>query len=355
MKREVDKTVQALKKLLKPLVDGKCSENDLNLDLWDEIGFSLENVIFMREEKNLIIVTPDRPEKSAVIGKGGWVVGRLREELGVNSIHVEANTDILIRKYRMELAEKRLDKIIPLFDEEERKPIQKLQEFLKERIENVYQAGSVLKDLPEKPEDESKTSRAMVALSGGVDSSFSLIIAKMLGFNPIAVTVNPGEIILPKYFHRNVENLSEKLGIKHEYLEADMSQIITDALEGKIHPCGRCSGTIEKTLMEHAKKLEIPFLIFGDFLSTGAQSILFKDGVWRINLPAMLSATKGETRGLAGRFGVESAGVYGCPLINEVHKRHSHMSRFSVQRILRETRAGVLEPGEALGLIKKSI
>jgi hypothetical protein len=353
MKREVDKSVNALKKLLKPLVDGKCTESQLDLDLGDEIGFSLEKVMFTSEDRNLIIVTPDRPEKSAVIGKGGWVVGRLREELGVNSIHVEANTDILIRKYRMELAEKRLNNIMPLFDEKERKPLQNLQKLLKARIENVYQAGSVLKDLPEKP--ESKTPMAMVALSGGVDSSFSLIIAKIMGFNPIAVTVNPGEIILPKYFQRNVESLSGRLNVKHEYLEVDMSQVITDALEGKIHPCGRCSETIEKTLMEHAKQLKIPFLIFGDFLSTGAQSILLKDGVWRINMPAMLCATKGETKDLAGRFGVENIGVYGCPLINEVHKRHSHMARFSVQRILRETRAGVLEPGEALGLIKKSI
>ena len=48
----------------------------------------------------------------------------------------------------------------------------------------------------------------VVALSGGVDSSTSLIIAKMLGFNPMAVTVNPGDIILPRYFRESVEKLT---------------------------------------------------------------------------------------------------------------------------------------------------
>ncbi|AEG18780.1 ATPase [Methanobacterium paludis] len=358
MKREVDDIVQSLKKLLKPVVEDECTADDIDLNLWDEIGISLEKVIFDSENRNLVIITPDRPEKSAVIGKGGWVVGRLREELGVNSIHVEANSDILVRKYRMELASKRLAEILPSFNEDDKYPLENLQDLLNQRIENVYFANSLLKGIlndSEKPKKESQTHRAIVALSGGVDSSSSLIIAKILGFNPIAVTVNPGEIVLPKHFQKNVENLSKLLDVEHEYINVDMSSVIENALEGKIHPCGRCSGTIEEALMDHTKQLKISFLIFGDFLSTGAQSILFKEGVWRINMPAMLSATKGETKGLAGRYGIKSAGGYGCPLINEVHKRHAHMSRFSIQRVLRETRAGVLEPGEALGLIMRSI
>ncbi len=359
MKREVNEIVQSLKKLLKPVVKGECTADNIDLNLWNEIGISLEKVIFDSENRNLVIITPDRPEKSAVIGKGGWVVGRLREELGVNSIHVEANSDILVRKYRMELASGRIDEVLPSFDEEDKYPLKNLQNLLNQRIENVYHANSLLNgiviDSEKKQVKESKTHRAMVALSGGVDSSSSLIIAKILGFNPIAVTVNPGEIVLPKHFQKNVENLSKLLDVEHEYINVDMSSVIAEALEGKIHPCGRCSGTIEEALMDHAKKLKIPFLIFGDFLSTGAQSILFKDGIWRINMPAMLSATKGETKGLAGRYDIKSAGGYGCPLINEVHKKHAHMRRFSIQRVLRETRAGVLEPGEALGLIMRSV
>ena len=94
-------------------------------------------------------------------------------------------------------------------------------------------------------------------------------------------------------------------------------------------------------------------MIFGDLLATGSQSMNFKEDILRINLPALLSATKGETKDLAGIFGVTSTGSYGCPLLSEVHKKYGYMRRFSIQRVLRETRAGVLESGEALDMIVK--
>jgi predicted PP-loop superfamily ATPase len=78
-----------------------------------------------------------------------------------------------------------------------------------------------------------------------------------------------------------------------------------------------------------------------------------KDGnILRINLPALLSLKKGDVKKIAGKLGVGKKGGYGCPLIGEVHKKHPHMRCFSIQRVLRETRAGVLEPGEALNQIK---
>lgn len=43
---------------------------------------------------------------------------------------------------------------------------------------------------------------------------------------------------------------------------------------------------------------------------------------------------------------------YGCPLVVQVHKKYPQYRSFSIQRVLRETRAGILEPGEALDLIK---
>jgi hypothetical protein len=197
--------------------------------------------------------------------------------------------------------------------------------------------------------------KAIVALSGGVDSSFSLILAKILGFNPLAVTIDPGNIILPSHFKKNIGELTRILNVPHEYIAADLTEMINESIEGNIHPCGRCSSTIEKTLLDYTRNSEIPFLIFGDFLATGTQSMVELDGIWRINLPAMLSTTKGETRSLSTYFDLNIVGGYGCPLINEVHKLHPHMRRFSIQRILRETRAGALEPGQALNLITRTL
>jgi uncharacterized protein len=365
MKLEVEYMVETLKTQLMPIIEEGSFELS-NIDLTEKLGFSLEKVIYDAGTGNLIIIAPDRPEKSAVIGKGGWVVGRLREELGVNSIHVDAYSDLLIRIYRMEIALKKLEKLVQSMDDHNKQPLKNLQDLLRIRIDNLggfnflvnYESEldiikniSVKKDFTKHPGDH----KAMVALSGGVDSSFSLIIAKLMGFNPIAVTVDPGNIILPQYFRNNVENLSKALNVPHEYIDVDMSMVVEDSLEGKIHPCGRCSQTIETALLDHAKKSGIPFLIFGDFLATGYQSTVQVESFYRINLPAMLSATKGETKSLASYFGIKSRGGYGCPLIKEVHKLHPHMRRFSIQRVLRETRAGVLEPGQALDLIMRTI
>ncbi len=187
----------------------------------------------------------------------------------------------------------------------------------------------------------------------------------MLGFNPLAVTVNPGDIILPRYFRESVENLTRKLGVEHRYLDLDMQEIIDGSLEGRFHPCGKCSNAIEETILQFARENKISFLIYGDLLSTGAQSIHLEENsndsndnsnnlsvnVLRINLPAMLCLKKGDLKNIAGKMGILKKGGYGCPLIGEVHRKHPHMRRFSIQRVLRETRAGALEPGEALSQI----
>lgn len=315
----------------------------------EDLTPDITDVIFDEGKSELLIIASDRPEKSLVIGKGGWVVGKLKEELKVDQIHVEAYSDILLRKYRMELAANKLEELIASYDTEAAKPLNNLHDFLKRRIEQPYSLKDILEDF--NGYSNSNSHKAVVALSGGVDSSFSLIIAEKMGFHPLAVTVNPGDIILPKYFRDRVETVTRKLSVKHLYLDADMSQVVEGALEGRYHPCGRCSKVIEKTILEYTHKNKIPFLIFGDLLATGAQSSVYKEDVLRINLPAMLSATKGETKALSKMYGVTSTGGYGCPLLAEVKKRYNYMNRFSVQRVLRETRAGILEPGEALDMV----
>ena len=328
----------------------------------EEIGHEdlkpdITDIIFNKEKSELLIITSDRPEKSLVIGKGGWVVGKLKEKLEINQIHVEAYTDILIRKYRMELALKKLEEFMGDYENQTRQPLVNLMELLKKRIKYPYNMDDLLVDIENKIKTASQKSlksnshKAIVALSGGVDSSFALIIAQIMGFKPLALTVDPGDIILPRYFRDRVENLTRNLSVEHHYLKVDMTQEVEGALEGRYHPCGRCSKVIEEAVLEYTRNENIPFVIFGDLLATGAQALVKKGDVLRINLPALFSANKGETKSLAGKYGVSPTGGYGCPLLGEVIKKYSYMNRFSVQRILRETRAGVLEPGEALDMI----
>lgn len=323
-------------------------------DIRREIGHEdlepdIVDIIFNEKSQKLLIVTSDRPEKSLVIGKGGWVVGKLKEKLKVDQIHVESYSDILVRKYRVGLSVARLKELTASYDAETARPLKNMEQLLERRMENPYSLEDILGDFQEITPSDSHN--AFVALSGGVDSSSSLVIAEKMGFNPVAITVNPGDIVLPKHFRDRVDGLTTRLGVEHRYLEADMTTVVEGALEGRYHPCGRCSKVIEEAMVDYAQKEGVPFLIFGDFLATGAQSFTYKGDVLRINIPAMLSANKGETKSLSGKYGVTSVGGYGCPLLSEVQKKYSYMARFSIQRVLRETRAGVLEPGEALDMV----
>lgn len=312
----------------------------------EKVNIFIEDIYFSKKTNELWIITEDRPDKSAIIGKGGWVVGKLRESLNLESIHVESYGDFLNKRYKLQLSKKTVNNIdLNLVG------IENLQKTIEYKLENIY-SFNFENYFNEFEFEESENTEAVVALSGGVDSSFSLILAKKLGFNPVAVTVDPGTIILPNQFKRNIRTLTEKLGICHEYIETDCSDIIRESFTGNVHPCGRCSKNTSELVKEYAKSKEIPIIIFGDMLATGSQCLnLQEDSLYRLNLPASLSIGKQEIKSLIKNYDLKTFKGFGCPLLYEVHRKFPHMKKFSIQRILRETRSGALEPGEALDLI----
>lgn len=312
----------------------------------DNVNIFIEKIYFNKNTNELWIITEDRPDKSAIIGKGGWVVGKLREKLGLESIHVESYGDFLNKEYKLKLSKKTVNNLdLDLVG------LENLGKTIENKLENIY-SFNFDTYFNENQFEESKNVEAVVALSGGVDSSFSLILAKKLGFNPIAITVDPGTIILPKQFKNNIKLLTESLNIKHEYINADYSQVIKESFTGKLHPCGRCSKNTGEIAKKYAKDNKIPIIIFGDMLATGSQCInLQEDSLYRLNLPASLSVGKQEIKSLIKNYDLKTFKGFGCPLLYEVHKKFPYMKKFSIQRILRETRSGALEPGEALDLI----
>ena len=315
----------------------------------DEIGHDKVNISIERlysENNELWIITEDRPDKSVIIGKGGWVVGKLREKLGLESIHVESYGDFLNKEYKLKLSKKTVNNLdLDLVG------LNNLEKTIDNKLANIY-SFNFDTYFKENEFEESENTEAVVALSGGVDSSFSLILAKKLGFNPVAVTVDPGTIILPKQFKENIKLVTESLDISHEYIEADYSEVIQESFTGRLHPCGRCSNNTGGLVKKYAKDKEIPIIVFGDMLATGSQCInLQDDSLYRLNLPASLSVGKQEIKSLIRNYNLKEFKGFGCPLLYEVHRKFPHMKKFSIQRILRETRSGALEPGEALDLI----
>lgn len=343
----------------------------------EESELNIKEIVFDSKNNELLIITPDRPDKSAVIGKGGWVVGKLRERSGIKKIHVEAYTDIMVKKYRMGLAGEKIHEITSKKPFLDHLPLNNLMDMLFEKIENLslfnfpdyfnqklgWNPSEHIQKKPESKEtyndlmahmrelDKNKDHKAVVALSGGTDSSFSLIVSAYLGFKPMAVTADPGSIVLPAHFKNNINNLCETLSVNHQYIGLDFSDFINECFEGRFHPCGRCSKMIHQAVISHARENNINIVIFGDMLSTGSQSLVYKDGILRINLPAFLGVSKQEMQTLTDLFNVKKSNYFGCPLLGEVQNKFPHMRRYSIQRVLRETRAGVLEPGQALDLI----
>ena len=173
----------------------------------EELEIHIKDIYYNEKEKELWIITQDRPDKSAIIGKGGWVVGKLKEKLKINSIHVESYGDYLTKEYKLKLSKKTLDNFSSNLT-----GIQNLKKILNTKLENIYSFdyNSYFKN---NTFEESEKTEAVVALSGGVDSSFSLILAKYLGFNPIAITIDPGTIILPNQYKRNIKKLTEELNV----------------------------------------------------------------------------------------------------------------------------------------------
>lgn len=348
----------------------------------EDMIIRIKSINFNEKTNKLTIITPDRSDKSIIIGKGGWVVGRLKEELSVDTIHVIDYSDLLLKEHKLSLSLERLNEFIKIqedfYTQEEMLPFYRLKELVVFRLNNLsnfdfleYISDEIFNESNEDykirslneinsnefiyntPSHLNKGITVILALSGGVDSSFSLILLKLLGFNIKAVTVNPGTIVLPKQFKRNISNLNESLDIEHVYLEADYKEIIKESLNGKFHPCGRCSKKIDETILEFAKENGINFVIFGDMLSTGYQSIVERRNTNIINLPALLSIEKNEMKKTLKYFKVNIINGFGCPLLHEVETKYPFMKKYSIQRVLRETRSGALEPGEALDLIWK--
>ena len=312
----------------------------------DKVNIFIEELYFNETTNELWIITEDRPDKSAIIGKGGWVVGKLREKLGLESIHVESYGDFLNKNYKLKLSKKTINNL-----NSDLIGLKNLQQAIEDKLVNIY-SFNFENYLNENEFEKAQNTEAVVALSGGVDSSFSLILARKLGFNPIAVTVDPGTIILPKQFKNNIEKLCSALDVSHEYIKTDYSDVVEESFTGNVHPCGRCSKNTGELVKEYAKSKEIPIIIFGDMLATGSQCInLQEDSLYRLNLPASLSTGKQEIKSLIRKYDLSTFKGFGCPLLYEVHRKFPHMKKFSIQRILRETRSGALEPGEALDLI----
>ena len=303
----------------------------------------------------LLVVVPDRPDKSAILGPGGRVLKAVRAELGLSGMAVRSHTDLMVKKARVREA---LGKVI--------KMARKADGLLREGLERIIELlRAELRYPPRKwPSFEPLDGPFMaVGFSGGVDSTALLYVAREVGLKPVAVTVDAGGWMIPEEVRGWMEAVVARLGVEHVWLRGDeevFGAVLEYARSGRRHPCKMCHEEIEREVLSAAVEMGLPAVAFGDLLPTGRFSAYWLRvkgrRLARLNLLASLALFKTDTILMSKMAGRPFRGLYfGCPLLKVVHREYKYMRLPSIQRVLREARAGILEPNQALDLIKSII
>ena len=326
-----------------------------------ELGFKtpvrprVRDVFYDEEGDFLLVVLADRPDKSVALGPGGRVLKMVRDELGISSIAARSFTDILVKRRRIREA---LSAV--------RRVVKKARGILREALERVMALLMAEMAYPPRrwpsygPLDEPAIT---IGFSGGIDSTAMLSVSKRLGLEPLAVTVDAGGWMLPKEVKTWIRAVVERLSVEHTYIKGDehaFGLVLELARAGRRHPCRMCHDEIERAVLSFAIEAGTPMIGFGDLLPTGRFSIywLRAEGrrLLRLNLLAALALFKTDTILMAREAGRPVKRLFfGCQLLKVVHREHKEMMLPSIQRVLREARAGILEPNQALELVKSII
>ena len=301
-------------------------------------------------EKSLLhVIAEDRPDKAAALGAGGMVLHKAASLLGFRKAFITSMRDIELKRSRVASS---LSALLALGKTSPPQVKRVIEARLTCLLENELRFPHG--DMPQM--DPIEEAGVAVAYSGGVDSTAMLVAVSQLGLKPTAVSVHPGNWMIPPETLRIMEKVTSMLGVKNVFLNGDgYEEILGLASEGIVHPCGRCHRLTEKLISSWALQNGFGVVCFGDLLPTGRHAVYSTGGILRFNLGA-LAMSKRETDEISKRHGHPGTHFYfGCPLLRSAQRKHRHLQYLSIYRVLRECHSGILEPAQALRYVKSII
>jgi len=156
---------------------------------------------------------------------------------------------------------------------------------------------------------------AVVGLSGGADSIATLFLAKKMGFDPIAVTLEYGSLFYNHNYRKNIKTIVKKLGVKSIFVPIDKKyfRLITKDLKNDKKPCKLCVKIKVKQLENICKKRRISFLIIGDMASRNNPIEVINKRLVRINLPSLFRVNESNMIDISKKVIRENV-IYACPV-----------------------------------------
>jgi uncharacterized protein len=306
----------------------------------------IENV-YEHDDGSLHLVTPDRAEKSLLLGPGGRVTAELAKRIG-RKITIYGSDKILLRRHRLQLTMSRIEEVMPELSDSQKKVVICLKQLIehellypKKQIQYNSSLGNNLK--------------IALAFSGGTDSTASVEILKESGFRVDAILVDLGHQFQNPKDIKLAEDwcMQQYVNLVRIDVTGGNGDLLERVDEGRIHPCGECHNQIMERVRECIVKSKYDVLVTGELLPTGRQSIILEEGLLIIHLPAALSLSKHRTETIAEKSGKKLfRRKFGCNLVAKSHSKGWKNVGPSIFRVLRELEAGILTTGQSLEYIK---
>ncbi len=293
------------------------------------------------------VLTTDRSEKHMILGPAGRVVTEAVKRTGRN-VKIYSRDDVILREFRLKLVLSRINEILEHVNDMQGAFLERLKLMINARLK-IPIVNHPVADLKE------TNIEAGVALSGGADSSASMIIIKRWGITPRPLIVDRGVEFLHPKARQDIVEFCRKLGVTPEFIPVDdgFSEVLEKTREGRIHPCGPCHEIVMRTVHRFSKKKGIQIIVTGESLPSGRQSLVLDDGILHVHIPAALVLTKYETRKTSEEYHViHSKSKFGCSLLHETYQLGWQAIGPSIYRVLREVDAGFLSTAKALSLIR---